>query len=279
MSRWLAPWLLILLALCHGKPALAASHVWDGRAPIPLGLRAQTQAVLRLPERVNGYLADDPAVLSILTIDDSTLAVSPRQSSVDLRLIVRGHSGNLYVVQTSTALPYVPILEVELPTRPDGTPDEAGHLARVTPLPGRGATPAVTPPGTSAASGAAMAGVPSVLTGVGAASAEALALMRQLLRGMPGDGVRVQASARVLLDGPVLALVSEAVWKGSGLTGIVARLRRTGPRGTRLEVVPERLEIVMPALGTFCLFAADHYVLDDSQPETRALLVFARGAR
>ncbi len=101
-------------------------------------------------------------------------------------------------------------------------------------------------------------------------------LMLKLMQRRPPSGFHVVNSSRSLLQTAQFRLDSEQVWSGGRLTGIVATLQRTAAMGSRVEVEPERIEILIPALGELRMIAADRYVLDDRNPSTSAYLIFLK---
>ncbi len=276
--------LVVLLgAILKVTPVRAERLTWDTRQPIPLGLQASAQAVLRLPEPLSGYIVDDPAVLNVVSIDEQTLAVSPRSQSVDVRIIVRGDSGNLYVTRASTALRFTPVLEIDLPAPVSGPGAASAPRALPAALPGLpppqasvgvpAASAASASPASSAGSGAfGVLGMPGAFSTV----TNGVALMARMMRDELPQGFRRAPSSRLLLQTPELRVDSEQVWISPDLTGIVATARRVGPTGRRLRIAPERIEMQIPELGEFRLLGANHYLLDDAQPSTRVFLVFAR---
>jgi len=230
---------LFLLTAGFAAGACAATFTWDGRTYIPLGLQAQSQSVLRFPERLSGYVVEDPAAVHVLTIDERTLSFSPRNAAVDARVILRGESGALYIARASTNLRFYPLLEIE---RSAGTGDDEA--------PQRHGSPAAP------------------LTPV--------SVMMSLMQGRPPAGFRVSPSARSILQTGEFRLSSEQVWSSPFVTGIVASVQRTAAAGVRVEIDPDRIEIVIPELGQLRVIAADRYVLDDRNPNTAAYLVFIK---
>ncbi len=253
---------LMALSLAAAR-AGAESLAWDGRAVIALGLQQGAQAVLRLPEPLSGYIVDDPAALAVVSIDERTLAASPRTAAVDVRLIARGESGHLYVTRASTALRFSPVLEVEwpLPVEPPARRvAEAG--------PGRSVTPT--------AAGAELPRPMATLASPSSSSLDALGLMTRLMRGDVPNGFRVAPSSRLLLQTPEFRIDSEQVWSSPELVGIVALARRTTMASQRVRLTPERIEMQIPELGEFRVFGANQYLLDDATPATPVFLVFVR---
>ena len=274
-ARASAPWSpllrLLVAALLLGLPvgqALPAGFTWDGRLSIPLGLQLNAQSVLRLPERLNGYIVEDPALVAVLTIDQRTLSLSPRLAIVDVRVILRGESGNLYVVRASTALPFHSILEVDLRSHStdqqqsdaarNATPDTAEVLTRVQPLSHTGSATAALPDNPPAP------------------TPNPMALMLRLMQGQPPTGFRVAQSSRTLLDSPELRIQAEQVWMSPQITGIVAVLTHPAQPGAHYDLDPERIEIMIPDFGLLRIFAANRYRFDDLTSSTRAYLVFMK---
>jgi len=229
---------LAVLLLGFAARASGASFTWDGRTYIPLGLQAESQSVLRLPERLSGYIVEDPAALHVLTIDERTLAFSPRSPAVEVRVILRGDSGTLYMARASTSLHFYPLLEVERAAAGEetGPPRHNGMSGAITPV----------------------------------------SLMMALMQGRPPAGFRVSRSARSILQTGDFRLASEQVWSSQHVTGIVATLQRTAALGVRVEIDPDRIEVVIPDLGQLRMIGADRYVLDDRNPGTAAYLVFTK---
>jgi len=193
--------------------------------------------VLRFPERLSGYVLEDPSEVQVLTIDERTLSFSPRSADVESRVILRGESGTLYIARASTSLHFHPLLEVE---RAVGEEAPGTHDAAAQSL--------VTP----------------------------VSLMTKLMQGRPPAGFRVAHSARSILQAADFRMDSEQVWSSVHVTGIVAVLQRTAAVGTRVEIDPDRIDILIPELGQLRMIGADRYLLDDRNPSSTAYLVFIK---
>jgi hypothetical protein len=68
--------------------------------------------VLRLPEPISKWWAEDEAKFRVNEVDARTLSLYPLVPETEQRLFLRGDSGQLYVAKISTALSHVPIVNV-----------------------------------------------------------------------------------------------------------------------------------------------------------------------
>lgn len=106
--------------------------------------------------------------------------------------------------------------------------------------------------------------------------ADALGLVRAMMRGQAPAGYRVQKSQRVLAEPPPLRIVAEQLWRSTREAGLVARITWfPGASDGSYRIDPTELHIRIPALGRRRAFGADRFALDGDHSSTRVYLVYA----
>ncbi len=231
---------LFLALFGYASTSAAASFAWDGTTAIPVGLQARSETVLRMPERIAKYWSEDAPAISVSPVDTRTFSIKPIAVETEQRLFMRGESGKIFVAKVSTALSHYPVIEVR-----DVTP---------------------TDPATKDGS------PPRSLSALSPTS-----LLVKMMRSETAAGFSVARSERRILTSDQFVVDAREVWSSPVMTGIVTRITRVAPAGTRVELKPAAMEIFSPELGQFRLIGADRWVLDDETPETVGYLVFTKG--
>jgi len=220
-----------------GFCAVAMAHevAWNGTHYLPVPVRLGSDTRLVMPEECDDAWERD-ADVAVSSLDATTLIIRPRTATIEQRLTLHGRrTGTLYLARVSSALPYTPLVVV------------------------RAIQPAAPAQGAGGAS----------------SSANVVGLLRAMMLGTAPAGLRIERSARVLLDQPPYRIVARELWRSGTVSGIVAELTST-LQGRALQVVPANLVIRIPELGALRAAAPERYEIPPEAPATRLFLVYAR---